>query len=229
MFGNQSMYHDELSTIGNPFDAKLGRSQAQFLRLYILHVLVNLATERGFDGIEAFDIISTLEKLGVSESTTEAVLRKLIDQRYIFSRSHQDYSRESVLLPSRLAGYVVRELIGRFVFLENTMYDTFISDDVVWQQIKDLVKQIYNEHERTRRFKLRKQAAAMFFDYVSSGVGKLVEQARKRAVPPVWCRNPMETVRLDFENDLQRALRSALRNYGTDEATTGLPLFKGRR
>lgn len=230
MNGNQSIYQDEFSAIGNPFDAKLGRSQTQFLRLYILSVLVGLASERSFDGVEASEIIGVLEKLGISERTTEAVLRKLIDQRYIFSRSHQDYSRDCVILPSRLAGYVVRQLIGRFVFIENTMFDTFISDDTVWTQIKDLMRQIYTEHDRSRRFRLRKQAAQIFFDYIAKGVERLVDQARRRAVPAVWCRNPMEFVRRDFENDLQRALRSALRNYGPGQETEdNLPLFnKGR-
>ena len=106
MFGNQSIYQDEFSAIGNPFDAKLGRSSAQFLRLHIMSALVQLAADRRFDGLEAAEIIDVIEKLGISERTTELVLRKLMEQRYLFSRSHQDYSRESMLLPSRLAGYV---------------------------------------------------------------------------------------------------------------------------
>lgn len=225
MCGNQSIYQDEFSSIGNPFDAKLGRSQAQFLRLYILHVLVSLAAERSFDGMEASEIIAVLEKLGISERTTEQVLRSLIEQRYVYTRSHQEYSRESVILPSRLAGYVVRQLIGRFVFIENTMYDTFISDDAAWAQIKTTVRKVYAEHDRTHRFRLRKQAAQYFFDYVARGVQRLVDQARMRVVAPVWCRNPMESVRGDFEADLQRALSSALRNYGPGPQAEDTPLF----
>jgi hypothetical protein len=231
MCGNQSIYIDELSPIGNPFDAKLHRSQAQFLRLYIMSVLVYLAAERSFEGLEAAEIIGVLEKLGFSERTSEAVIRDLIDDRYVFSRSHQDYSRESVLIPSRLAGYVVRDLIGRFVFIENTMFDTFISDDATWSTIKGLVRDIYAEHkDRTKRFRLRKQAAQLFFDYVAKGIQRLVDQAQVRNIPPVWCRNPMELMRRDFELDLQRALRSALRNYGSgQEASEDLPLFNRPR
>ncbi|MFA5957809.1 hypothetical protein [Hyphomicrobium sp.] len=226
MCGNQSIYNDTFSAIGNPFDAKLGRSQMQFLRLYILSVLVNLASEKSFDGIEACEIITVLEKLGISERYTEKVIKDLIDQRYLFSRSHQDYSRESVILPSRLAGYVVRELIGRFVFIENVMMDTFIGDDASWQRIKDLMRQVYGENDRTRRFRLRKEAAQAFFDYAARGVQQLVDQAEMRNVPRVWCLNALEQVRVDFEHDLQRALRSALKNYGTGQDTNeGLPLF----
>lgn len=230
MCGNQSIYNDTFSAIGNPFDAKLGRSQTQFLRLYILSVLVSLASERSFDGIEAGEIIGVLEKLGISERYTEKVLRDLMEQRYIFSRSHQEYSRESVLVPSRLAGYVVRELVGRFVFIENTMMDTFIGDDAAWQRIKDLMRQVYAEYDRTRRFRLRKEAAQAFFDYAARGIQQLVDQAEMRNIPRLWCVNPMEQVRVDFENDLQRALRSALRNYGSGQDNNeGLPLFNKTR
>jgi hypothetical protein len=230
MCGNQSIYNDAFSAIGNPFDAKLGRSQAQFLRLYILGVLVGLASERTFDGIEAAEVIGVLEKLGISERTTEKVIRDLIDHRYVFTRSHQEYSRESILVPSRLAGYVVRELIGRFVFIENTMMDTFIADDAAWTRIKDLMRQVYSEYDRARRFRLRKEAAQAFFDYVARGVQHLVGQAQLRAVPRVWCVNTMEQVRADFDSDLQRALRSALRNYGSgQEASEDLPLFNSPR
>lgn len=59
----------------------------------------------------------------------------------------------------------------------------------------------------------------------TSSVQRLVDQASRRPVPPVWCQNPKEPVRTDFENDLQRAYRSALRNYGTVTTPTVDPSF----
>lgn len=229
MFGNQSIYQDQFSPIGNPFDAKLGRSEAQFLRLYIMTALVYSARDRSFGGLDAHEIIHTLEKIGFSEKTTEKVLRDLMGFRYIFSRSHQDYSREATILPSRLAGYVVRELIGKFVFLETTLYDTFISSDPIWSELRATFKRIYGEHDRTTKFRLRKEAVTTFFDYIQQQVQRLVDEAQRRALPPNWCINAMQRIRNDFDQDKDRALRSALRNYTSQPNATKevdeLPLF----
>ena len=115
----------------------------------------------------------------------------------------------------------MHHLIGRFIFLENTLFDTFIGDDVVWDKIKRMMRQVYTEYDRAQRFRLRKEAAALFFDYLSRGIERLVDLARKRGVPAVWCRNPMEQVRVDFEKDLEKAYLSAMRNYGGDGQAAG--------
>lgn len=229
MFGNQSIYHDDFSPIGNPFDARLGRSEAQFLRLYVMTALVYSAMDRNFGGLEAAEVVRALEKIGFSEKTTENVLRDLIARRYVFSRSHQEYSRETTILPSRLAGYVVRDLIAKFVFLETTMYDTFVYDDVVWAQLKGIIRKVYSEYDRAKKFRLRKEAVALFFEFAERGMQKLVDEAQKRGLSAIWCINPMQRVRTDFEQDMSRALRSALRNYAVQEVEANrvdeLPLF----
>lgn len=140
MFGNQSIYRDEFSPFINPFDAKTGRSESQFLRIYIMSALVSAASTKTFQGIEASEIISSLEKLGFSQRITNKVIEDLISGRVCFSRSHQTHTPESVLVPSRLCGYIVRDLSGRMIFLENALFDTFIYDDFAWEAIKNKMK-----------------------------------------------------------------------------------------
>ncbi len=212
MFGNQSIYNDNYSAIGNPFDAKLGRSEAQFLRIYIMSALVSSATNRGFSGLEVAEIINNLEKIGFSSKITDGVLRDLISHRYIFSKSHQEFSRDSIVFPSRLAGYVVRELIGTFIFMETVQFDTFIADDGVWSTMRETMKLIYAERDRAKKFRLRKSAVFMFYEFLEKEVQRLVDIAQLRGLTAVWCINPLSRSRQRFEQDMQRALTSAQRN-----------------
>ena len=228
MFGNQSIYRDEFSPFINPFDAKTGRSESQFLRLYIMSALVWAASTKTFQGLEAGEIVTSLEKLGFSRRITDKVIGDLVGGRLCFSRSHQDYNADSVLVPSRLCGYVVRDLIARLVFIETTIFDTFIYDDAVWQQIKTAMKQIYSEGDLVTKFRKRKEIARVFFDWVEGEMQKLCNEAAKRNLGPFWTNNPVTRVKSDFDSELDRALRSAIRNYGSerDREIMGLPLFR---
>lgn len=229
MFGNQSIYRDEFSPFLNPFDAKTGRSESQFLRLYIMSALVWAASTKTFEGIEAGEIVTALEKLGFSRRITDQVIHDLIRGRLCFSRSHQEYNLDSVLVPSRLCGYVVRDLVARLVFVETTVFDTFIYDDVVWSQIKEMVKQVYAERNLVSKFRKRKEVAKAFFDWAEQEVQKLCNEAAKRNLGPLWTNNPLTRVKEDFRQELDRALRSAVRNYGSEKEREimGLPLFRG--
>lgn len=231
MFGNQSIYRDEFSPILNPLDAKTGRSESQFLRLYIMSALVGAATTKTFQGLEAGEIISCLEKLGFSSRITRKVLDDLIAARVCFSRSHQEFSTESVLVPTRLCGYIVRELIGTFVFLETVVFDTFIYDDDVWLHIKDGMRNIYSETRPVEKFRKRKALIKHFFDWIEGEIQKICAEAAKRNLNPFWTTNPIARVRQDFETGLERALRSAIRNYGNakEQEAMDLPLFKDSR
>ncbi len=228
MFGNQSIYRDEFSPFLNPFDAKTGRSESQFLRLYIMNALVSAASTKTFQGIEAAEIISAMEKLGFSQRITDKVIDDLMKGRICFSRSHQTYTPESVLVPSRLCGYITRDLIGKMIFIENALFDTFIYDDVAWEAIKTRMKAVYLEHNLVKKFKLRKEIVATFFDWTEKEVQKLCAEAARRNLGPFWTNNPLTRLRVDFNRELERALRSAVRNYGSDKEKEllGLPLFR---
>jgi len=229
MFGNQSIYRDEFSPIINPLDAKTGRSESQFLRLYIMSALVNAASTKTFQGLEAGEIISALEKLGFSSRITNKIIQDLINGRLCFSRSHQAFNPESVLVPTRLCGYVVRELMSKLIFLETIIFDTFIYDDITWSQVKGSIREIYSENRPVPKFKKRKEIAKIFFDWIEKEVQKLCNEAAKRNLNPFWTNNPVSRLRVDFELELDRALRSAIRNYGSEKEKEllNLPLFRG--
>ncbi|MDO8911800.1 MAG: hypothetical protein Q8N10_17140 [Phenylobacterium sp.] len=228
MFGNQSIYRDEFSPLINPFDAKTGRSESQFLRIYIMNALVSAASTKTFQGLEAGEIVSSLEKMGFSQRITNKVIHDLIRARVCFSRSHQDYTLDSVLVPTRLCGYIARDLVSRMVFLETVIFDTFIYDDPVWAQVKTAMKTVYSEHRPVEKFRKRKEIAKIFFDWCEQEVNKLCNEAGRRNLGPFWTNNPISRLKVDFDNELDRAFRSAVRNYGSqkDKELMGMPLFQ---
>jgi hypothetical protein len=228
MLGNQAVYKDTFSAIGNPFDSYLGKSGLQFLRLYLMGVLVLYSSEAEFDGISAKEMYDNLETIGVSRSNSERVISDLISFRYVYTKSQQGLSEESVLLPSRLCGYVTRELVSRMIFLETAMFDTFISDADAWDMIETNMKVIYRERDFLEKFKRRRSVVKVFFEYCIGGTEHLVSIARDRALPLQWCSNPLKRVEIQFKSDLARAGSSAARNYGSESnPSSGLPLFKG--
>lgn len=224
MLGNQGVYREDFSVFGNPFDARLGRSDLQFLRIYVMYALVAFSAEREFEGLPAREIIENLERVGVSEAASEQIIKDLVRFRYLFSRSHQEYSRESILIPSRLCGYVVRELLERLMFVETAMFDTFISDDVAWDNLKANMRLVYKERNLARKFAIRKEIASLFFDYAEERLELTVAEARQRGLAPQWCVNPFTKAKDGFRADLRRATESANRNYGADVASGGRPL-----
>ena len=130
-----------------------------------MNVFVILSSEREFEGLPVRELIAKLEQIGVSASASRKVINDLIDFRYLFTRSHQSVTDDSILFASRFCGYIVRELIGRLMFIETLMFDTFISDDSVWEKIKRNVASIYRDRDPRRRFNTRKEAARQFFNF----------------------------------------------------------------
>lgn len=214
MFGSQSTYKDEFSPIGNPFDSRLGRSEVQFLRIYLLSVLVLAAGDRRFDGIGAEDLIKELEKIGYSRRLIMASIKDLIEFRYIFTKSHQPLTDESTLIPSRFAGYMIKELTSSFTFMENALFDTFISDDAYWKKIKTSVAFIQKTRDRVLRIKRRAELSKTFFEYSSAEIQKIVDEASRRGLSAIYCHNPLVASKDEFDRNLRSAIESAERNYG---------------
>ena len=99
------------------------------------------------------------------------------------------------------------------MFIETLMFDTFISDDSVWEKIKRNVASIYRDRDPRRRFNTRKEAARQFFNFCESKTETLVENARRAGLPRPWHTNPLTKIKQAFRNDLFRATRSAKRVF----------------
>lgn len=211
LLGTRTVYSEDASSIGNPFDARFAVNNAQLLRLYVLQAVVAYASESGFRFIDGMSIAENLRKIGFGDKFTSQVLTDLCRSRFLFTASHGEASLAASYIPSRLGGYIVRELVSNFTFLENILYDTYISDAHIWQGIKSISYQIDSERQMLPRIKLRIQRLRYFYDYVSQCYALLVQEARKRGLSTQWCGNPLEERRRDFRDEIATVLASARR------------------
>ncbi|WP_206542517.1 hypothetical protein [Pseudomonas sp. TTU2014-080ASC] len=214
MLGTSPVYSEQYSPIGNPFDSRLSVSTSQLLRLYLLSAIVSYASETGFRFVDGALIADCMKKVGFGESYINPVLKDLCRLRFIFTASHGEPTLASSYIPSRLGGYIVRDLISNFTFIENVMFDTYISDHKVWSELKSLSHKIESERNIIRRVILRSQRVRKFYDYMHGLLRILVIEGQKRGLPPQWCSDVMKERRPDLIRELRRVRRSAEYNYG---------------
>ena len=216
LMGNQSVYSEQFSVIGNPFDSRLGRTQGQLLRLFVLSALVKLSSEDDFQYVDCGTIREKLNAIGFSEDDSMKVLADLCSLRFIHTSSHGKAELNSNFYPSRLGGYVVRELIINFTFLENVMMDTFVASKPVWEHLKSLTIKINNERNVVKKIRDRADRVIMFFDYMGELFKPLIDEANKRALDSKWLTNPMLEMRASLDKHLEVVIQSAERNYGNN-------------
>jgi hypothetical protein len=223
MVGTQAVYHEKLSVIGNPFDAWCGRTEAQLLRLYVLAALVQYSSGQGFQGLPGQEIKKVLCEIGFGDDVTLKVLSDLCTMRYIYTMAHSQASLEATYAPSRLGGYIVRDLVGNLMFIENVLIDTFIADTDMWEHLKELTDRIYSERDVLRKLRIRKERATVFFSYMKASYEQLRTDGLRRHVPVEWCSDPLASIENQFRSNLARAERSAERNYGQPDGRQGEP------
>lgn len=214
MLGNQQMYSEELSVIGNPFDSRLARTEAQLVRLYVLNAIVLLSGSKSFRYLEGEEIRRCLREIGFGDNITEKVVVDLCRMRFMHTISHTQPSLDASFVVSRLGGYIIRRFIGDMMYLENVMVDTFIADGEVWEKIRSRTAQVYAERNVVKRMEHRKARVSIFFNYMKSLYAPLREESVRRALPREWCVNPLEAIQSEFDSRMARAMSSAQRLYG---------------
>ena len=209
LLGSQPVYSEEHSTIGNPFDSRLATTSSQMLRLFLLNALVRYSSSQSFQYVDGLTIREHLRTLGISDEHTLKALSDLSSFRMIHTASHAEPDFQSNFYPSRYGGYIVRELISSFTFIENVLMDTFISSNTVWNKLFELSKSIRETREPVARLKLRIARAKCFYEYVTLLYNDLLVEAQRRGLPSEWCANPLADLGRAFRYECARALRSA--------------------
>ncbi|WP_285274870.1 P-loop NTPase fold protein [Halopseudomonas bauzanensis] len=214
LLGNQSVYSEEYSVIGNPFDSRLGRSNGELLRMFVLSALVKQSSNNGSGSVDGPSIRDNLKAIGFSESDTMDVLSDLCEKRFAHTKSHGRAEVNSSYFASRLGGHVIRSLLSDFTFVENVLMDTFISDKDVWNELKELSHKISDERDIVSRIRLRAQRCETFYKYMITQYQPLLGEATKRNLDPVWLGHPLEEMFPELQRNIGKAISSAVRNYG---------------
>jgi hypothetical protein len=213
MLGNQQMYSEEFSVIGNPFDSRLARTEAQLVRLYVLNAIVLLSSSKSFRYLEGSEVQRCLREVGFGDNITLHVIKDLCRLRFIHTIAHNVPSLDASFIVSRLGGYIIRHFLADMMFLENVMVDTFIADTDVWNELRTLTDSIYAERDTIKRMSNRKSRVSIFSEYMKKLYDPLKAESIRRGLPREWCVNPIEAIASEFKARLTRAMSSAMRNY----------------
>ncbi len=216
LLGNQSVYSEKSCSIANPFDARLNQNKSQLLRVFILQIIVNKFADHKQSNTSGVEIEHNLTQIGFSSDITLKILNDLCERRFIFTTSHGSATIESYYYPSRLGSYILRILIADFVFLENTMMDTFIGDEGTWNQLQQLSSEIQNERNLYEKLKLRKKRLEIFYDFLMELYSDLNDESAKRSLPSECLGNPFKDAKVKLDENLSKALSSAKRHYGNN-------------
>jgi hypothetical protein len=214
LLGNQNVYSEAFSVIGNPFDSRLSRSSSQMLRMFVLSGLVKFGSDATAEFVEGAAIRDVCRKLGYGDAAVSKVVDDLCRLRFCQTASHEAPGFGSSFFATRLGGHIVRELIADFTFLEAMLMDTFISHDGLWDSLKELSRAIGNERDTVRRINLRVERIRKFWKNLSDQYFLLLSEALRRGLPAEWCTNPFAELERTFEANCSRVSTSAARIYG---------------
>lgn len=209
VLGQRRFYREEDSLLPNIFDSKLGSSGKQLLRIHLLAKLVAVSSAQGQEGILVESIHSDLYQIGVSDADVGTVIRQLIEFRAIRTGDGRALTDKSQLLPTRLGGYLVRDLAQEFAYVELCTLDTNIFSDRYWLELKDLTLQI-DRSTGYSQLALRCKRAKLFVEYIKELEEQWTVHCRRFQLSSGWDEQIIGTQVVPALNeDVQRVINSA--------------------
>ncbi|MFV3408785.1 hypothetical protein ACNH6C_09275 [Bdellovibrio bacteriovorus] len=186
VLGNKKFYDDSTSLLPNIYDSKLGSRDLQQLRLRITAMLVTGASEAAFDGKPIEEIISNLHRRAISEVDVLSVLNRLHQTRLIRTPDGLPPTPTSKIFPTRLAGYIVRNLAYEFAYSEFCSLDTVIFDEDSWQGLLELNTKVQLAKESPEKVEYRIQRTKLFFEYIAKLEDSWIVESKRRGLDPEW-------------------------------------------
>ena len=214
ILGGRKFYSEDDSLLPNMFCAKLGVPTLQLLRLVVADSLVNMAQSSNFEGVVVEELAGILHQVGIAQRELDLVLRSLVDNSIFRTTDGAPIAQDSRIVPTRLAGYLVLELMSRFDYAEMCALDAHIYDDELWGKIKEISQKIDREPDRITRIYNRIDRVKVFLDHLEIIEEKWVVEGKRRNLPQIWIQAPLKNrIRTQINKDFDRVLASAQRNY----------------
>ncbi|WP_221178521.1 hypothetical protein [Pseudomonas fluorescens] len=190
-----------------------------------MSALVQYSSDASFQYLDGIEINKAMRSVGIGDEVALKVLEDLCRFRFCYTGGHGVADFKSSYYPSRLGGYVIRDLIANFMFVENMMMDTFVADERVWEKLNSLGRDISNSYNsRTLRVCYRIERVKVFHSYMADLYSVLCEESVKRVLPKEWHVNVLREVYPALELNMRNALESAERNYGPLPSTMIRPV-----
>jgi hypothetical protein len=210
VLGGRKFFREEDSMLPNMYCAKIGIPPLQLLRLGITDFLVHLAQSSNFDGLISEELQSTLHQVGIAQREVDFVLKSLLDSSILRTLDGAPLNQSSRLVPTRLAGFLVQDLMGRFNYTEMCTLDAHIYDNDLWDVIRDLTHRVQMEPNRAAKLKIRIERVKAFLTYLEGIEVRWLIEAKRRNLGQGWLNAPIKNrLRPLVQADCERALASA--------------------
>jgi hypothetical protein len=214
VFGQRKYYREETSQLLNIFDAKLGNSKTQLLRLRILLRLVTLASDPTFEGATTENIAGDLYRLGVPQESVVQVLKDICNARFLQTSDRLQLHEGSQVYPTRLGGFIVNELASTFMYFEPCLLDAHIYSEPDWLKLNEVTSTIESVPWR-QRIDLRIQRAEHFLEYINMLEKKWIVDCKRYHLDESWGKEIGKALasklRQDFDHVRKSAERTAMR------------------
>lgn len=212
VLGKRKFYREEESLLPNLYCSKLGVEGVLLLRFHIVHRLVTLAANPGFEGLAASEITDQLHRVGVPAADVNAVLQTLFHARVISTTDGLPLSDKSVVIPTRLAGYLALVLGTSFHYVEMCLIDSYIYNDETWKTIGESTRQIEAESDQLAGIMMRIDRVRIFLKYLSMIEEKWIVECKRRDLESSWGKQILATtVSQSIEKDFEKVITSAKR------------------
>ena len=92
--------------------------------------------------------------------------------------------------------------------------DTFIEDEVVWQELRNMTEEVFRIRRTTDKIHQRVERVKLFVDHIERRYSVLSDEAARRGLAAEWLGNPISDAKSSLSTNLDRIVQSAARNYG---------------
>ncbi|AVO40971.1 hypothetical protein C6571_06415 [Simplicispira suum] len=210
VLGGRKFFREEDSLLPNMYCAKIGIPSLQLLRVSITDFLVHLAQSSNFDGLIVEELQGTLHQVGIAQREVDFALKTLLDSSILRTLDGEPLNQSSRLIPTRLAGFLVQDLMGRFNYTEMCALDAHIYDNDLWGEIRDLTYRVQMEPGRAAKLQIRIQRVNAFLTYLEEVEERWLIEAKRRNLGQGWLNAPIKNrLRPLVHADCERALASA--------------------
>jgi hypothetical protein len=217
VLGAYKYYGDATSLVPNLFDAKLGAIGLQLLRLQLVSMMVNRASEGNVEGIPVTEVAAALGRVGVTERDLLATVSDLQHRRILQTADGLTVSTQSSIFPTRLAAYMVKQLCREFAYVEFASIDASIYEVDVQVAMRESTVDIESTRGPAERLALRVKRLDHFLEYLRRCEERWIVETKRRDLQPQWGQALVAEVLIPaIRASAASALRSAERNYGSE-------------
>lgn len=215
VLGSSKYFNSVYSLIPNMFDSKGGTIGQQLLRLQLVDRLVSTADQQPSSGISITQMSEELDKIGITQDALVMEIDDLARCGFFITADGLMVNISSTIIPTRLAGFSLRQLCKEFTYAEMCCMDALIHDAEYWTKLVELTSDIESTHTPFDKMILRQKRIKVFFEYIALCEERWIVECRRHGLSGLWDRQIIKEINLAVIRDTNKALESAERIYGS--------------